>query len=130
MKVLPLVLLVAFPAIAQAGNASLPVGDLGARHGQALAAARLCPGAQTTPRVAELAASLPTADRPDFEAASRRIVDAWDKAFACRDVDPAQYPREVNSCRKNKILTCTTTWSEIGPDGTAVPGLLEFAPPD
>lgn len=128
MRLLPIILLLAVPTTVHAGSASLSIDDLGARHGQALAAAKLCPGARTTPKVAELAASQPVADRAAFEVASRRILAAWDKAFACTDVDPAQNPREANSCRKNKILTCTSTWSEIGPDGSAVPGLLEFAP--
>jgi hypothetical protein len=119
-----------FPAAAQSGSSNLSIDELGARHGQALAAARICPGARTTPKVPELAASLPAGSQPAFEAASSRILAAWDKAFACKDVDPAQYPREVNSCRKAKILSCSSTWTEIGPEGSAIPGLLEFAPAD
>ncbi len=88
----------------------------------------ICPGAKTTVKVAELAAAIHPDDRETFDAASNRIVVAWQKAFACQDVDPAQSPREMNGCRKAKILSCTMTWREIGPDGSALPGLLEFAP--
>ncbi|MGE5266570.1 MAG: hypothetical protein ACM3L9_04305 [Deltaproteobacteria bacterium] len=130
MRFLPIALLMLFPADAQSGGSSLSVDELGARHGQALAAAKICPGARTTAKVTELAASLTTGERPAFEAASNKILAAWDKAFACKDVDPAQYPREVNSCRKAKILSCSSTWTEIGPEGSAIPGLLEFAPAD
>ncbi|MCU0953198.1 MAG: hypothetical protein MUC37_01005 [Hyphomicrobium sp.] len=130
MMFLAITLMMIFPAAAQSGGSNLSIDDLGARHGQALAAARICPGARTTGKVAELAASLPAGQQPAFEAASSRILAAWDKAFACKDVDPAQYPREVNSCRKAKILTCSSTWAEIGPEGSALPGLLEFAPAD
>jgi hypothetical protein len=112
------------------GSAPPSIDEQGARHGQALAAARICPGARTTAKVGQLAASIPLGRRTEFNAASDRIVAAWNEAFACRDVDPAQYPREVNSCRKSKILSCSTTWSEIGPEGSALPGLLEFAPED
>lgn len=116
------------PASAQTGAANLSLDERGARHGQALSAAKICPGARTTAKVAALAASIPASDRPAFDAASTRILAAWEKAFLCQDVDPAQAPREINSCRKSKILSCTSTWSEIGPEGSALPGLLEFTP--
>lgn len=123
-------ILLAAPQSAHAGGPRLSIDEQGARHGQALSAAKICPGARTTAKVAALAASIPAGDRPAFEAASQKIVTAWDKALTCQDVDPAQAPREINSCRKSKILSCTSTWREIGPDGAALPGLLEFAPQD
>lgn len=123
--VLPLLITV-LPGTGEAGD--LSIDEQGARHGQAVAAAKLCPGARQTAKTAALAASIPEAEREAFEAASRRIQLAWDKATECRDVDPAQYPREFNSCRKTKILNCSATWTEIGPEGSALPGLLEFAP--
>ncbi len=127
----PLAILTALISIsASAGAENMSVDEQGARHGQALSAAKICPGARTTAKVADLAASMKDADRATFDAASQKIVIAWDKAFLCQDVDPAQAPREINSCRKSKILSCSSTWSEIGPDGTALPGLLEFAPAD
>lgn len=109
---------------------SLSIDEKGARHGQALSAAKICPGARTTAKVAALAASVREPDRKTFNASSQKIVVAWDKAFICQDVDPAQFPREINACRKSKILSCSQTWSEIGPGGSALPGLLEFAPQD
>ncbi len=125
-----LVFATALPLSAPAVSGPLSIDEQGARHGQALSAAKICPGARTTPKVAALAAAIDASDRAAFEAASTRIVAAWDKAFLCQDVDPAQAPREINSCRKSKILSCTSTWTEIGPEGTALPGLLEFAPSD
>lgn len=115
---------------AHAGAASLSIDEQGARHGQALSAAKICPGARITANVAALAEAVNESDRAAFNASSQKIVVAWDKAFVCQDVDPAQYPREINACRKSKILSCSQTWSEIGPDGSALPGLLEFAPQD
>lgn len=118
------------PAAASAQTAApLSVKEQGARHGQALAAAKICPGARVTANVAALAAAVADADKAAFAASSADIVAAWDKAFACTDVDPAQ-TREINGCRKAKILSCSTTWQEIGPDGMALPGLLEFKPAD
>jgi hypothetical protein len=120
--------LLILPSAAVSGETAPSIDEQGARHGQALAAARICPGARTTAKIDQLAASVPPDNRSEFNTASDRIVAAWNEAFACRDVDPAQYPREFNSCRKSKILSCSTTWSEIGPEGSALPGLLEFAP--
>jgi hypothetical protein len=111
-----------------AGAAPLSIDEQGARHGQAIAAMQICPGAKTTGKVAELAASISDADRASFDAASNRIVAAWQKAFSCKDANPADGPRQMNGCRKAKILSCTSTWREIGPEGNALPGLLEFAP--
>jgi hypothetical protein len=129
MKIfLSVILLFAFTAPVAAGSAADPIDEQGARHGQAIAAMATCPGAKTTIKVAELAAAIVPDDREAFQAASNRIIEAWQKAFACQDVDPAQSPREMNGCRKAKILSCTMTWREIGPDGSALPGLLEFAP--
>lgn len=115
---------------AAAEQSLLSIDEQGARHGQALAAMEICPGAKTTPKVADLAASVAASDRPAFDAASTRIIAAWKKAFACKDANPADGPRQMNGCRKAKILSCTTAWREIGPDGAALPGLLEFAPSD
>jgi hypothetical protein len=131
MKVgLSAIIVIASSVAVAAGNASLSLDEQGARHGQALAAMATCPGARTTIKVAELADAIASEDREAFEAASKQIVEAWQKAFTCQDVDPAQSPREMNGCRKAKILSCTMTWREIGPEGSALPGLLEFAPAD
>lgn len=119
--------LIACPAAA--GAAEMTSEDQGIRYGQALAAARTCPGARLTPKAAALEEGVAVTERRTFRDASDRIVAAWANAFACKDVDPAQ-TRDINGCRRAKILSCTTTWREIGPDGTALPGLLEFRPED
>lgn len=106
----------------------MSVDEQGARHGQAIAAAKTCPGAKSTVKLTELAESIAQADRAEFDAASNRIVAAWQKAFSCKDADPSNGPRQMNGCRKAKILSCTSTWREIGPEGSAYPGLMEFAP--
>jgi hypothetical protein len=68
----------ALPLSANAASPTLSIDEQGARHGQALAAAKICPGARTTPKVAALAAAIASNDRATFEAASSRIVAAWD----------------------------------------------------
>jgi hypothetical protein len=114
---------------APSGAAEMSAADQGIRYGQALAAVRTCPGARLTPKAIALEQGVALTDRGTFRDASDRIVAAWANAFACKDVDPAQ-TRDINGCRRAKILSCTTTWQEIGPDGTALRGLLEFRPED
>lgn len=123
-----LLALLAFEAPAgAAGPQPVPIAEQGARHGQAMAAARICPGARTTPKAQALGTQLSPADRETFDRESARVVAAWTKAFSCKDVDPAQ-TREINGCRRAKILSCTAAWQEIGPEGVHLPGLLEFQP--
>lgn len=114
-------------ADASAEQPSVSVKDQGARHGQAIAAARICPGARRTPKAETLGNALTPDDRAVFDRESAVVVAAWEKAFSCTDVDPAQ-TREINGCRKAKILSCTSAWREIGPEGAALPGLLDFKP--
>lgn len=109
--------------------APLTVKDLGVRHGQAIAAVRICPGARLTVKVATLGTNLTRPDLAVFRDESDRILTAWASAFSCRDVDPAQ-TREINGCRRAKILSCNQTWREIGPEGTELPGLIQFRPDD
>lgn len=122
--------LLLIPVSAMAADAPSPgPKERGQRQGQALAAAKICPGARTTAKVATLADGLDGAALKEFEAGRSEVTAGWDKAFSCTDVDPAQ-SREINGCRKAKILSCSVTWQEIGPEGTAFPGLLEFKPAD
>lgn len=106
---------------------SLTVEERGARHGQALAAARFCPGARLSDEAEKLQITLNKSERVVFNENSQKVKASWEKAFQCTDVDPAQ-TREINGCRRAKIISCTMTWQEIGPEGTALPGLLEFKP--
>lgn len=106
---------------------SLSVQEQGARHGQALAAARFCPGALLSDKAEKLGATLNKNEREVFNDNSEKVEKAWEKAFQCTDVDPAQ-TREINGCRRAKIMSCTMTWQEIGPEGTALQGLLDFKP--
>ncbi len=118
--------------IAQAGKAERPALSpevAGAHHGQAVAAARICPGARLTPAADAAITAYSGAAADQFAAQSALIVAAWEKAFSCTDIDPAQF-RDINGCRKSKILSCTTAWREVGPDGSELPGLLEFRPAD
>lgn len=127
-------LMLAFaPAVSRIDAASaaerprIAAKELGIRHGQAIAAVRTCPGARLTAKAEGLETDLGRGDLAVFRDESDRILTAWANAFACTDVDPAQ-TREINGCRRAKILSCNQAWQEIGPDGMALPGLVEFRP--
>lgn len=130
--IVPVLSVAVISVIAHAGEPQRPALSpdvAGAHHGQAVAAARICPGARLTPAIDAAARIYTGAAADQFATQSAHIVAAWEKAFSCTDVDPAQF-RDINGCRKSKILSCTTAWREVGPDGTALPGLLEFRPSD
>jgi hypothetical protein len=115
----------AVPAHAQSPGPA----DTGARIGQARSAAKICPGAKLTPKVEELSASMPAETQAEASAAAAKVEATWAKTFDCFDYDPET--RRATGCRKLKIMSCNAAWTEIGPEGTAIPGLLEFsAPPE
>jgi hypothetical protein len=107
--------------------ADLSPADAGARMGQALSAARFCPGAKTTSKMADLPKAYSDADQAVIKAEAGKIVAAWAEAMTCVESNPEI--KMYTGCRKTKIMTCNATWREIGPDGTEWPGLVEFAAP-
>jgi hypothetical protein len=85
---------------AECRAADMPAAEAGARIGQALSAAKLCPGARATSKITALAKSYGETNQAVIKTEADKIVASWDKA-----------------------------WGEIGPEGTAIPGLLDFSAP-
>lgn len=108
--------------------AELPPREAGQRYGQAQSATRICPGAYLTERGLAFPSTVPPESRAEFDAGRDEVTSAWAKAFDCVDTDP-EMQREL-ACRKMKILSCNAAWSEIGPEGTALPGLIDFRAPE
>ena len=108
-------------ASAYAGDIS--VAEAGARHGQALSAAKICPGGKITAKGEALPGSYSGDDTAVFKAESEKVTAAWDKAFQCEEVDPATH--HSTTCRRMKLISCRQAWIEIGPEGRNIPGLLD-----
>jgi hypothetical protein len=97
--------------------------EAGARYGQATSAAKICPGGVVTAKAEALAKSFTGADLETFKAEAAKVTAAWDKAFACNEIEPSGRPTQ---CRTIKVRSCREAWIEIGPEGRAIPGLLNL----
>jgi hypothetical protein len=107
---------------ARAAVAGLTPKDAGARYGQALGAVEICIGAKVTDKASALNSVYSGSDLEAFKAQAAKIYDAWIKVKNCvRQDDP-------NQCKVIMDESCAAAIAEIGPAGTAVPGLLD-APP-
>lgn len=94
--------------------------EAGARYAQAMGAAETCDGL----RVSKTAEALKNEFRGDdlkvFNEQAADVYASWLKVKNCsRPLDP-------NPCRIMIQLSCQSAVSEIGPEGSAVPHLLEI----
>jgi len=93
--------------------------DAGARYGQALGAVEICIGYKISRRASALESIFSGTDVEAFKAQAAKIYDAWVKVKNCvRQDDP-------NQCKVIMDESCASAISEIGPSGTALPGLLD-----
>jgi hypothetical protein len=103
--------------------AHLTPRDAGSRYGQALGAVEVCADTKMTDRASALSALYSGADLEEFNTQEKKIFDAWTKVKHCvREDDP-------NQCRVIVDESCAAAMTEIGPAGTALPGLLETSRP-
>ncbi len=103
--------------------AHLTPRDVGSRYGQALGAVEVCAGAKVTERASALSALYSGAGLEEFNTQEKKIYDAWMKVKHCvREDDP-------NQCKVIVDESCAAAMTEIGPTGTALPGLLEISHP-
>ncbi|CAA2138690.1 hypothetical protein [Hyphomicrobium sp. ghe19] len=108
---------------AAVATARLTPRDTGSRYGQALGASELCTGAKVTDKASALPALYADAELEEFKAQQKKIYDAWIRVKHCvREEDP-------NQCKVIIDESCAAALTEIGPKGTAFPGLLEFSRP-
>ncbi len=115
--------LAVFAVTATAHGGELSVSDAGARYGQAQSASKFCPGGKITDKAESLAQSFTGDDAAVFKAGADNVTAAWDKAFACIEIDPAT--NRKTECRKMRLTSCRQAWIEIGAEGKDVPGLLD-----
>ncbi len=108
---------------ADLASTNLTARDMGSRYGQALGALELCTGAKITEKASALPALYAGEELDEFHAQQKKIYDAWIRVKHCvREDDP-------NQCKVIIDESCAAALTEIGPKGTAFPGLLEFSRP-
>jgi hypothetical protein len=108
-------------SVAYAGDIS--ASDAGARYGQAQSAAKFCPGGKVTVKAETLAKSYTGETAATFKSGAETVIAAWDKTFACIEIDPAT--NRQTQCRKMRLTSCRQAWVEIGSEGKDLPGLLD-----
>jgi hypothetical protein len=97
--------------------------DVGSRYAQALGASETCTGGKMTAKGSVLSSLYTGTNLDEFSTQEKRIYDAWMKVKHCvRDDDPGQ-------CKVILDESCAAALSEVGPKGTALPGLLEISRP-
>jgi len=101
--------------------ADLSPKDAGARYGQAMGTALACRGARLAPAAQRLEAAYAGAALEQFASAATQVAALWRTAMSCEKA------REINACRLMMERNCVIAESEIGPQGTALPGLLEYS---
>lgn len=94
--------------------------DAGARYGQALGAAEVCYGAKITAKADALSKSYAGPDQDIFKATAAKIFNAWLSVKRCVN------PNDPNTCKVIMDKSCMQAEAEIGANGSAVPGLVEF----
>jgi hypothetical protein len=97
--------------------------DIGSRYGQALGASETCPGGKITEKATVLPSIYTGAKLDQFTDQQKKIYDAWIRAKHCAEDDTQ------NLCKVIVEESCATAVSEIGPSGTALPGLFEMTRP-
>lgn len=112
--------LLATVSAADAAAKALSAREAGARYGQAAGVAIVCYGLEVvTARVEELRARYRDTDLSEFDAEASKILAAWKETASCRN------SHGPNPCKLSQVWSCQEALREIGPQGTAAPGLVE-----
>lgn len=100
-------------------SSSLSPQEAGARYGEALGAIEVCDGTALTDKAKNLKASFSGAELDRFTAQAAKIYSAWVTVKNC------VHQNDPNPCRIIMQKSCLEAMSEIGPQGSALPGLLD-----
>ncbi len=93
--------------------------DAGRRAGEAAGAALVCYGLRITDKVTELRTQYEGDDLAEFDDQARKVLQAWQATKTCEN---ASGP---NECKVSQQWSCLQALREIGPGGSALPGLVE-----
>ncbi len=110
------------PAPASAGQeqATAPSAtEAGQRGGEAAGAVLLCDRLRLTRQAGDLRSRFQGAELAEFDKQATRVLQAWQKAITCANAGGP------NPCRISLQRNCMMALQEIGPQGSALPGLLE-----
>lgn len=109
-------------AAGEGSQASLAPKDAGLRYGQAMGVLEVCYGSKLTEKGKALEKQYAGDDLESFKASAAKVYDAWVQVRGCTN------QRDPNTCKIIMDKSCLAAESEIGPKGTALPGLVDFIP--
>jgi hypothetical protein len=92
----------------------------GARYGQAIGATLMCYKLETTDEFTALKTRYSGSELNVFSAEAEKIITAW------RTVQTCGKAGGPNSCRLTQVWSCQEALREIGPNGSALPGLVRI----
>lgn len=113
--------LTAFGTVTAIGGAPLSPRDAGARQGQAIGAAIVCPGMHLTKRAEDLGSGFSGADLEAFNTQSAKVAESWRELLNC-DLKGGS-----DKCRIINEKSCLEAAQQIGPSGSVLPGLIEIS---
>lgn len=108
------------PQRAMAQEAAASPSEAGIRYGQALGVLEVCYGSKLTDKAKGLEQTYKDKDLEVFKASAATVYQAWVKVRACTN------QKDPNTCKIIMDKSCLAAEAEIGPQGTAMPGLAEF----
>ena len=94
--------------------------DAGIRYGQAAGMAAVCLDMKPTAKAEGLASAFTGADLEKFKVQAETVLTSWKKTLACA------HTSDPNPCRLAFQMSCREGYKEIGPGGSAAPGLVEL----
>jgi hypothetical protein len=103
-----------------AGEPDVEARSAGIRYGQAVGAAATCAHVVLMPAAAALAQRFESNARQSFRDEAERVARAWARSLDCKTA------ADINRCRILSEKSCNEALREIGPEGIAIPGLIEF----
>jgi hypothetical protein len=106
-------------AVSTTETKPLSAKDAGARYGEAAGAALVCYGLKITPQVTELRARYQGDDLAEFDAEAGKVLQSWRSTLTC------EHAEGPNDCKVSQQWSCQQALREIGPEGSAVRGLVE-----
>ena len=119
--VLVLGLNVSHAAAEDAAATPMAPKDAGARYGQALGVLEVCYGSKLTDKAKTLEGTYTGADLETFKAQAAKVYEAWVKVRGCTN------QKDPNTCKIIMDRSCQAAQAEIGANGTAFAGLVDFA---
>ena len=109
---------VCFSVPSAAGSAAPK--DAGLRYGQALGALEVCYGSKLTDKAKALESAFQGSELDAFKTSAAGVYQAWVKVRGCTN------QKDPNTCKIIMDRSCQLAEKEIGPNGDAMPDLVEF----